>query len=88
MKIGMMTRWNVPCGVVAHAEMVGRAWVEMGHDLKVFAPVEWDAPKTQEDEPYVIRCYRLNSCWRKKEGFFFDPAPFLKIASMSLWCRT
>ena len=27
MKIGMMTRWNVPCGVAAHAEPVGRAWV-------------------------------------------------------------
>lgn len=78
MKIGMMTRWNVPCGVAAHAEPVGRAWVEMGHDLKVFAPVEWDAPQTQEDEPYVVRCYRLNSGWRKKEGFFFDPSPFLE----------
>jgi len=78
MKIGMMTRWNVPCGVAAHAEPVGRAWVEMGHDLKVFAPVEWNAPQTQEDEPYVVRCYRLNSGWRKKEGFFFDPAPFVE----------
>jgi len=78
MKIGMMTRWNVPCGVAAHAEPVGRAWVEMGHDLKVFAPVEWDAPQTQEDEPYVVRCYRLNSGRREKEGFFFDATPFLE----------
>jgi len=40
MKIGMMTRWNVSCGVATHAEPLGRAWVEMGHELKVFAPVE------------------------------------------------
>ena len=78
MKIGMMTRWNVPCGVAAHAEPLGRTWVEMGHELKVFAPVEWDAHLTQEDEPYVVRCYRLNSGWRKREGFFFDPNPFIK----------
>ena len=81
MKIGMVTRWNVPCGVAVHAEPVGRAWLEMGHDLKVFAPVEWEAPQTQEDEPYVVRCYRLDSGWRKKEGFFFDPVPFIEDSS-------
>ena len=77
MKIAMMTRWNVPCGVAAYAEPLGRAWVEMGHELKVFAPIEWNAPQTQEDEPYVVRCYRLNSGWRGLEGFFLNPQPFL-----------
>lgn len=77
-KIGMMTRWNAPCGVAAHAEPLGRAWVEMGHELKVFAPVEWTAPQTQEDEPYVVRCYRLNSGWRSMEGFFLNPRPFVE----------
>jgi hypothetical protein len=42
MKIAMMSRWNIPCGVSLHAELVGRAWVEMGHDLQVLAPVEWE----------------------------------------------
>jgi len=78
MKIGMMTWWNVPCGVAVHAESTGRAWVEMGHELKVFAPIEWDATQTQADEPYVVRCYRLNSGWRKKEVSFFNPTPFVE----------
>jgi len=77
-KIGMMTRWNVPCGVSVHAEPLGRAWVEMGHKLKIFAPIEWQVPQTQEDEPYVARCYRLDSGWRDWEGFFFNPLPFLE----------
>ena len=40
MKIKMMSRWNTSCGVSTHAELVGRAWVEMGHKLKVLAPLE------------------------------------------------
>jgi len=78
MKIGMMTRWNVPCGVAAHAEPLGRAWVEMGHQLRVFAPIEWNTLQTQEDEPYVTRCYRLNSGWRDWEEFFLNPQPVLE----------
>lgn len=77
MKIAMMTRWNTPCGVAAHAEPLGRDWVKVGHELKVFAPIEWNSPQTQEDEPYVRRCYRLNSNWRNMEGFFLNPKPFL-----------
>lgn len=42
MKIVMMTRWNIPCGVSLHAELIGREWVKMGHDLRVLAPVEWE----------------------------------------------
>jgi len=77
MKIVIMSRWNTPCGVSLHAELVGRAWVEMGHDLKVLAPVEWESYRTQSDEPYVERCYRLPKPERKEE-FFFDPKPFIK----------
>ncbi len=77
MKIGMMARWNVPCGVAAHAKPLGRAWVEMGHELKVFAPLEWDIAQTQGDEPYVVRCYRLAFGRQDWEGLFLDPQPFL-----------
>jgi len=77
MKIVMMSRWNTPCGVSLHAELVGRAWVEMGHDLKVLAPVEWENYRTQSDEPYVERCYRLPQPERK-EASFFDPKPFIE----------
>ncbi len=75
MKITMMSRWNIPCGVSIHAELVGRAWVEMGHELKVLAPVEWEDYKSDLDEPYVKRCYRLPRP-DKKEDHFFDPEPF------------
>ena len=75
MNITMMSRWNIPCGVSTHAELLGRALVKLGHNLKVLAPAEYEDYQTDEDEPYVLRCYRLP---KKKEGFFFDPEPFLK----------
>ena len=78
MKIVMMSRWNIPCGVSLHAELVGRAWVEMGHDLQVLAPVEWEGYQCDADEPYVKRCYRLPKPDRK-EGYFFDPQPFMDM---------
>ena len=73
MKIVMMSRWNIPCGVSLHAELIGREWVKMGHDLQVLAPVEWEGYRCDVDEPYVKRCYIL----RNKPGYFFDPEPFL-----------
>ncbi len=78
MKIVMMSRWNIPCGVSLHAELVGRAWVEMGHDLHVLAPVEWEDYRSDVDEPYVRRCYRLPKEDRK-EGYFFDFQIFREI---------
>jgi hypothetical protein len=73
MKIVMMSRWNIPCGVSLHAELIGREWVKMGHDLQVLAPVEWEGYRCDVDEPYVKRCYTL----RNKPDYFFDPEPFL-----------
>lgn len=35
-KIAMMTAWNTDSGVAIHAEPVGKAWIEMGHDLRIF----------------------------------------------------
>lgn len=78
MNITMMSRWNIPCGVSLHAELIGRAWVEMGHNLQVLAPVEWEGYQCDKDESYVRRCYRLPKSDRK-EGYFFDPNPFLHI---------
>ena len=74
MKIVMMSRWNIPCGVSLHAELIGREWVKMGHDLQVLAPVEVEGYRCDVDEPYVKRCYTL----RNKPGYFFDPEPFLR----------
>ncbi len=75
MKITMMSRWNIPCGVSTHAELLGRALFKLGHNLKVLAPFEYDNYQTDEDEPYVLRCYRLP---KGREGFFFDSQPFLE----------
>jgi len=75
MNITMMSRWNIPCGVSTHAELLGRALVKLGHNLKVLAPVEYEDYHTDKDEPYVLRCYRRPN---KGEGFFFNPEPFLK----------
>ena len=73
MKIGMLTRWNTACGVSVHAELIGREWVRMGHELKVFAPE--NIRPTNEDEDYVIRCYSDEGDHKKT---FFHPEPFLK----------
>lgn len=74
MKIAAMTRWNALCGVSVHAELMGRAWVDMGHTLRVLAPLEAGASLPDEDEPYVRRCFEL-----KKNGeILFDQAPFLE----------
>ena len=80
MKIAMMTRWNVPSGLAAHAEPVGHAWLEMGHDLTVFAPKGIDIPLNyQKDEHFVHRCFILD-IWgaRDRSDYFFDPDPFLE----------
>jgi hypothetical protein len=77
MKIAMMSRWNIPCGVSLHAELIGREWVKMGHDLQVLAPVELEGYRCDEDEPYVKRCYTLRK-HQNKDDYFFDPKAFLK----------
>jgi len=62
MKIAMMSRWNVTCGISAHAELVGREWVKR-HDLTVFAPTlesatDWHHnPIEKVDDEFVIRGY-------------------------------
>ena len=54
MKIAMMSRWNVPCGVSLHAELVGREWARMGHDLSVFAPVEHEGYKCRYHNKWLF----------------------------------
>jgi glycosyltransferase involved in cell wall biosynthesis len=88
MKIGMMSRWNSACGVSMHAELIGREWVAMGHDLRVLAPIEYKETVNiaTQDENFVTRCYRLDGYYKKKRAYmyraeeppFFDPEPFLQ----------
>jgi len=75
MKIGMMAAWNQTSGVSTHAELVGRKWVEQGHDLRVFSFIEKDYHGRSligEDESYVTRCFGTRQLTN-----FLDPTPFL-----------
>jgi hypothetical protein len=36
-KIEMTTLWNAANGPSTHAELIGRAWMKLGHKLKVFS---------------------------------------------------
>ena len=79
MRIGMMTLWNAANGPSIHAELIGRTWTSMGHNLTVFAPTRHpDArPTNQPDEPYVIRHYLVEKVHPYTRAAEFDPAPLL-----------
>ena len=82
MKIAMMSPWNTTCGVSMHAELVGREWIKMGHELKVFAPIERvNQPITDRDEPYVSRCYTMDREFIKGilKPLSLDWQPFLDL---------
>lgn len=73
-KIGMMTAWNTDSGVAVHAEPLAKAWIEMGHKVKVFSFKKDDFHGdgfTGEDEGYVVRCLGTS------RTNFLDPVPIL-----------
>ncbi len=64
MRIAIMSRWNATCGVSLHAELIGRRFVRLGHEVIVFAPTlesanrDWHhKPIEIRDEPWVYRVY-------------------------------
>lgn len=76
MKIAMMSAWNEDSGVSTHAELVGREWVKMGHDLKVFSFLTHDFHGTAivaKDEDYVVRCFTTS----RSKFPYLDPRPIL-----------
>lgn len=79
MKIGMMCLWNAANGPSIHAELVGRAWVKLGHQLKVFSAQKHpDArPTFQEDEDFVIRHFSVDKVIPFTRASFFDSSPLL-----------
>ncbi|MHC1635692.1 MAG: glycosyltransferase family protein [Candidatus Methanospirareceae archaeon] len=79
MKIAMMSPWNAACSVSYHAESIGREWVKMGHELKVFAPIRDEKLISYEEEPYVTRCYEVERGelrWFRE--LYLDPMPFIE----------
>ena len=79
MKIGMMCLWNAANGPAIHAELVGKAWVKLGHKLRVFSAEKHpDArPTLQKDEDFVIRHFRINEVIPFTRAASFDPSPLL-----------
>ena len=79
MKIGMMCLWNAANGPAIHAELVGKAWVKLGHKLRVFSAEKHpDArPTLQKDEDFVIRHFRVNEVIPFTRAASFDPSPLL-----------
>ena len=64
MRIAMMSRWNATCGVSLHAEIIGRKFRELGHDVVVYAPTlksadtDWHHRHISVvDEPWVHRIF-------------------------------
>jgi len=76
MKIAMMSAWNTDSGVSIHAELIGRQWVKMGHQLKIFTFFESDFHGTTlvgKDEDYVVRCFTTSG----SKNPHLDPRPIL-----------
>ncbi|MHC1635171.1 MAG: glycosyltransferase family protein [Candidatus Methanospirareceae archaeon] len=76
----MMTLWNAANGPSIHAEFVGRAWVRMGHRLRVFSAKKHpDArPTFQKDEDFVIRHFSVDEIEPFTRASYFDPTPLLE----------
>ncbi len=79
MKIGMMCLWNAANGPSIHAELVGRAWVKLGHQLRIFSAKKHpDArPTLQRDEDFVIRHFSVDEVVPVTRATYFDPSPLL-----------
>ncbi len=65
MKVAMMGSWNTDSGAAIHAELLGRALVDKGIDLKVFSFYRHSFHGTaftknpDEEESYVTRCFTV-----------------------------
>ncbi len=76
MKIGMISAWNTDSGASIHAELVGREWVRLGHQLKVFTFYDYafhGSQITAEDEDYIVRCFTVSG-YKPNE---LNPIPIL-----------
>lgn len=77
MKILMMSPWNASSGASTHAELIGREWVKMGHELLVLShdgSSRSEGSILQEDEDYIVRCWGT-SYWGMRD--WLNPAPLL-----------
>jgi hypothetical protein len=64
MKIGMMGAWNTDSGASIHTELIGRSFIELGHEILVYSFFKHSFHGTafvSEDEDYVTRCFTVFS---------------------------
>ncbi len=78
MKIGMIGAWNTDSGASIHAELLGRAWKDMGVDLQVFTFYRHSYHGTaltkdaRDEEDFVHRCFTV----------YGDPHPLMDTAPL------
>lgn len=87
-RVALLSSWNALCGVSIHAELVGRALLRMGHNLLVYAPMEYEDGITHlyhvMDEDFVVRSYsflRYGDRYTDEkliDSLYFDPKPLLE----------
>ncbi len=79
MKIGMMCLRNAANGPSIHAELLGRAWVKLGHQLRIFsAKIHLDArPTLQIDEDFMLRHFSVDKVIPVTRATVFDPSALL-----------
>lgn len=64
MKIGLMGAWNLDSGASIHTELIGRSFIELGHEVVVFSFFKHSFHGTAivgSDEDYVKRCFTVSS---------------------------
>ena len=86
MKIAIMSPWNDCCGVSVHAELIGKEWMNQGHEIVVFAPTDERVggriPVETEDEKFVYRNWEMYRYGAKVEdesylNLYFNPNPII-----------
>jgi len=87
MQIAIMSPWNDACGVALHAELIGNAFLEMGHEIVVFGAkderVKGRIPLDKEDEPFVYRNWEMYRYgWRIRDDneldLYLDHKPIIE----------
>ncbi len=79
MKINMISHWNTADGASIHAELVGRAWVKAGHQVRVLAARSYPNSRRtpQTDEDFVIRHFSVDEIVPVTRATWFDTDPII-----------
>ena len=85
-KIAIMSRWNATCGISLHAEIIGRKFIDMKHEVIIFAPTLGSADTNWhhkhldiKDEVWVHRVYE------ETEEYFYPYGGKVDINEILKW---